>query len=78
MPPQGASNATGSTATGNRRSTARSTRSRVTQIRMHPPAREYMARRASEGKTNREALRALKRHLIRTIYRVLLAAPTRN
>jgi transposase len=45
----------------------------LTQIRIHPPARAYMARRASEGKTVREALRALKRHLIRTVYRILLA-----
>lgn len=43
----------------------------LTQIRIHPPARDYMARRISEGKTHREALRALKRQLIRTIYRIL-------
>ena len=43
----------------------------LTQVRIHPPAREYMARRIAEGKTRREAMRALKRHLIRTIYRVL-------
>jgi transposase len=43
----------------------------LTQIRIHPPAREYFARRLTEGKTRREALRALKRQLIRTIYRVL-------
>jgi hypothetical protein len=30
-----------------------------------------MARRISEGKTVREALRALKRHLVRVIYRLL-------
>jgi hypothetical protein len=58
----------------------------LTQIRIHPPAREYFARRLAEGKTRREALRALKRQLIRTIYRVLtssrapavLAIPTTN
>lgn len=27
----------------------------VTQMRMHPPAREYIARRLEEGKTSREA-----------------------
>jgi transposase len=43
----------------------------LTQIRIHPPARDYMTRRIAEGKTHREALRALKRQLIRTIYRVL-------
>ena len=50
----------------------------VTQIRMHPPAREYLARCIQRGKTKREALRSLKRHLIRVIYRVLLAAPARS
>ena len=45
----------------------------LTQIRIHPPAREYMARRSREGKTTREAMRALKRHLVRTIYRLLSA-----
>jgi hypothetical protein len=44
----------------------------LTQMRIHPPAREYIARRLSEGKTKREALRALKRHLIRVIYRLLI------
>ncbi|MCW2993817.1 MAG: family transposase [Conexibacter sp.] len=43
----------------------------VTQIRMHPPAMAYYARRQSEGKTNREALRTLKRYLARTIFNSL-------
>jgi transposase len=43
----------------------------VTQIRLHPPAIAYYARRQAEGKTNREALRALKRYLARTIYNTL-------
>ena len=46
----------------------------LTQIRIHPPARDYFARRLTEGKTRREALRALKRQLIRTIYRVLASS----
>ena len=45
----------------------------LTQARIHAPARDYIARRRAEGKTGREALRALKRHLIRTIYRLLRA-----
>jgi transposase len=48
----------------------------VTQARIHPPARLYLDRRTSEGKTNREAMRALKRHLIRTVYRTLVRATT--
>jgi transposase len=43
----------------------------LTQIRIHPPAKAYMARRTSEGKTPKEALRALKRHLVRVIYGLL-------
>lgn len=35
----------------------------VTQMRMHPPAREYIARRIDEGKTSRKAQRALKRYI---------------
>jgi transposase len=52
----------------------------LTQARIHAPAREYLARRQAEGKTTREALRALKRHLARLIYRLLkaLATPTQT
>ena len=47
----------------------------VTQARMHPPARAYMARRIEEGKTNREAQRALKRYIARAIFATLKNAP---
>jgi transposase len=40
----------------------------VTQLRCHEPAKVYLKRRVSEGKTKREALRALKRYLIRAIW----------
>ncbi len=43
----------------------------VTQLRTYAPARDYIARRAADGKTTREALRAFKRHLVRTIHRLL-------
>jgi transposase len=43
----------------------------LTQVRIHAPARDYVARRRAEGKSGKEAVRALKRHLIRTIYRLL-------
>ena len=52
----------------------------LTQVRIHPGARDYIARRRSEGKTSAEAIRALKRHLARGIFRVFkamaAAAPT--
>ena len=38
---------------------------------MHPPAKTYLARRQAEGKTRKEAMRALKRHLARIIFRIL-------
>jgi transposase len=42
-----------------------------TQVRTHEPARAYLARRMSEGKTRREAMRALKRHLARHVFILL-------
>jgi len=44
----------------------------ITQARIHPPARAYLARRRKEGKNLREAIRALKRYIARAIYRILL------
>ena len=41
----------------------------MTQARCSPAAQAYLARRVSEGKTKREALRALKRFLARAIWR---------
>ena len=37
---------------------------------MWPPAQAYLARRQAEGKTRREAIRALKRYLVRAIWRL--------
>ncbi|HWI74234.1 MAG TPA: IS110 family transposase [Baekduia sp.] len=48
----------------------------ITQIRLHPPAMAYYTRRQAEGKTNREALRALKRYIARTIFNNLNNTPT--
>jgi transposase len=56
---------------GNRQLNCALHRIAVTQARMHPPARAYIARRESEGKGRREALRCLKRHLARVVFRIL-------
>jgi transposase len=40
----------------------------LSRARTHPETRAYINRRTSEGKTHREAVRALKRHLSRTLY----------
>jgi len=56
---------------GNRQLNVAFHRIAVTQLRSHPPAREYVDRRVSEGKTKREALRCLKRHLVRTVFNTI-------
>jgi transposase len=43
----------------------------LTQIRVHPEARDYLARKQAEGKTTKEALRCLKRHLVRVVWRAM-------
>jgi transposase len=47
----------------------------VNQGRLHPPARDYLARKQAEGKSRMEALRCLKRHLARTIFNTLTKHP---
>jgi transposase len=44
-----------------------------TQIRLSGPGRDYYLRRRAEGKTNAEAIRALKRHITTAVYRTLQA-----
>src|SRR5581483_4686460 len=53
---------------GNRQLNCALHRIAVTQGRVHPPARAYLERKQSEGKSRREAIRCLKRQLARTIY----------
>ena len=45
----------------------------VTQIRNGTPGRAYFDRKLVEGKTKKEALRALKRRISDAVYRQLLA-----
>jgi transposase len=58
---------------GNRQLNAALYRIAIVQQRHHPAAKAYLARKIAEGKTAREARRALKRHLANVIYRHLLA-----
>ena len=44
----------------------------LTQGRMYPPARTYLLRRIAEGKTKREARRALKRLIVRRVFHAWL------
>jgi len=57
---------------GNRQLNAALYRIAIVQQRHHPAAKAFLARKATEGKTPREARRALKRHLANVIYRRLL------
>ena len=63
---------------GNRQLNCALHRIAITQARMHPPARAYLERKQAEGKSRREALRCLKRHLARTVYRTLRSMEERK
>jgi transposase len=63
---------------GNRQLNCALHRIAVTQARMHEPARSYLARKQAEGKGRREALRCLKRHLARVVFRILKAITARR
>ncbi len=56
---------------GNRQLNCAIHRIAVTQGRSHAPARDYLARKAAEGKGRMEALRCLKRQLVRVVWRTL-------
>ena len=60
---------------GNRQLNCALHRIAVTQGRVHAPARAYLERKQSEGKSRREAIRCLKRQLARTVYSTLKAEP---
>ncbi|MEX0795796.1 MAG: transposase, partial [Acidimicrobiia bacterium] len=57
---------------GNRQTNAAIHRIAVTQIRCHPDAKAFMARRLATGDTKKEALRALKRRLTDVVYRTMI------
>lgn len=56
---------------GNRQLNAAFHRIAITQNRCHEPARLYVERKMSEGKTKREAIRCLKRQLVRVVFNTL-------
>jgi transposase len=63
---------------GNRQLNAALHRMAVTQLRTHPAARAFFERKRQEGKGKREALRCLKRHLARVVYKTLLGIEVRR
>jgi transposase len=60
---------------GNRQLNAALYRIAITQARYHPAAQAYLERKRSEGKSRREAIRCLKRLLVRVIFNTLKANP---
>jgi transposase len=64
---------------GNRQINATIHRIAVTRLRCHPETQGYIARKRAEGKSTKEALRCLKRHLTRRLWHLLQTdAPTQN
>lgn len=59
---------------GNRQLNCALHRIAVTQGRNHEPAKAYLARKEAEGKSRKEALRCLKRQLVRSVLRRFRAA----
>ena len=60
---------------GNRQLNAALYRIAITQARVHEPARAYIERKRAEGKSRREAIRCLKRLLVRVVYQTLKTSP---
>jgi transposase len=60
---------------GNRQLNAALHRIAITQARIHPGARAYLERKRAEGKSWREAIRCLKRLLVRVVFNTLKASP---
>jgi transposase len=61
---------------GNRQLNAALYRIAITQSRYHPGARAYLERKRAEGKSRREAVRCLKRQLVRVVFNTLKTSPT--
>jgi len=60
---------------GNRQLNAALYRMAITQARYHPQVRAYLERKRAEGKSRREAIRCLKRLLVRVVFNTLKAEP---
>jgi transposase len=60
---------------GNRQINATLHRIAVTRARCHPETQDYIARKRAEGKSTKEAIRCLKRHLTRRIWHLLQPPP---
>jgi transposase len=60
---------------GDRQANSALYRIALCRLRWDPRTRNYLARRITEGKTRREAIRCLKRYIAREIYRIITSPP---
>jgi transposase len=60
---------------GDRQANAALYRIALCRLRWDTRTRDYLARRITEGKTRREAIRCLKRYIAREIYRIITSPP---
>ena len=60
---------------GNRQINTAIHRVAITRARCHPETKAYIERKRAEGKTNRDAIRCLKRHLARRTWHLLQPPP---
>jgi transposase len=60
---------------GDRQANAALYRIALSRLRWETRTRDYLARRITEGKTRREAIRCLKRYLAREVYQIITAPP---
>jgi transposase len=60
---------------GDRQANAALYRIALSRLRWDARTRDYLARRITEGKTQREAIRCLKRYIAREIYQIITSPP---
>ena len=58
---------------GSRQINATIHRIAVTRLRCHAETKDYIARKRAQGKSTKDAIRCLKRHLVRRIWHLLQA-----
>jgi transposase len=63
---------------GNRQLNCALHRLAVTKGRLDPHTADYLARKQADGKSRRDALRCLKRHLARRVWRLLQPSPAQH
>nr|WP_323188056.1 IS110 family transposase [Streptomyces sp. NBC_01264] len=61
---------------GDRQANAALYRAALSRLRWEPHTQHSLQRRTAEGKTKREIIRCLKRHVAREIYRLLIPTTT--